>query len=65
MADENSIREIRVTKLSKATYGRWKIEIRDALESHRIWEVAASISVKPEEARNNDGIILNSKEIED
>ena len=65
MADENFIREIRVTKLSKATYSRWKIEIRDALESHRIWEVAGGITIKPEEARNNDGIITNYKDIED
>ncbi|XP_025270753.1 uncharacterized protein LOC112639817 [Camponotus floridanus] len=44
MADENLIRDIQVTKLSKATYNRWKIEIRDALESHRIWEVASGKS---------------------
>ncbi|KMQ86806.1 copia protein [Lasius niger] len=65
MADENFNREVRVTKLSKATYSRWKIEIRDALESHRIWEIAGGITVKPEEARNDDGTVSNSREIED
>lgn len=64
MAEENSIRDIRVTKLSKATYSRWKIEIRDALESHRIWEIAAGITIKPEEVMGENRI-ANIKEIED
>lgn len=64
MGDENLVTDIRVTKLSKVTYNRWKIEIRDALESHRIWEIASGITIKPEEVRN-EGRIANIKEIED
>lgn len=65
MDNENLIRDIRVTKLSKATYNRWKIEIRDALESHRIWQVASGIIIKPEEVSNDSGLVVNRKDIED
>ncbi|XP_011858586.1 PREDICTED: uncharacterized protein LOC105556124 [Vollenhovia emeryi] len=65
MADESLSRDIRVTKLSKAAYNRWRIEIRDALESHRIWEVASNVTVKPEETKTDDGAITNKREIED
>lgn len=65
MAEESFSREIRVTKLSKSTYNRWKIEIRDALESHRIWEIASSFSGKPQEISNADGIVVNKKDIDD
>ncbi|KAL6431960.1 hypothetical protein ACFW04_007410 [Cataglyphis niger] len=51
MADEGIIR---VTKLTKITYSRWKIEIRNALESHRTWEIADGIAIKPEKERNDD-----------
>lgn len=63
MADENLIRDIRVTKLSKAIYNRWKTEIR--LESHRIWKVASGIIIKPEEVSNDSGLVVNKKDIED
>lgn len=65
MADDNFGRDIRVSKLSKATYSRWKIEIRDALESHRIWEIASGITSKPQQINNVDGILMNHKEIEE
>lgn len=65
MAEESFSREIRVTKLSKSTYNRWKIEIRDALESHRIWEIASNFSGKPQEVSNADGIVVNKKDIDD
>lgn len=65
MADENLIRNIRVTKLSKATYNRWKIEIRDTLESHRIWKVVSGIIIKPEEVSNDSGLVVNRKDIKD
>lgn len=66
MAEESFGRDIiRVTKLSKATYNRWKIEIRDALESHRIWEIANGIANKPQEKSDSTGVITNKKEIEE
>lgn len=64
MADENFSRDIRVTKLSKVTYSRWKIEIRDALESHRIWDIASGNMEIPQEV-SAAGIVTNKKEIED
>lgn len=64
MADEIFSRDIRVTKLSKTTYSRWKIEIRDALESHRIWEIASGNVDQPQEV-SEAGIVKNKKEIED
>ncbi|XP_025262484.1 uncharacterized protein LOC112637301 [Camponotus floridanus] len=65
MADEAFLKDVRVTKLTKATYGRWKIEIRDILESHRIWEVAAGTTLKPKEIKTQDGTVANTKEIDD
>lgn len=65
MADEGLLRDARVTKLTKATYSRWKIEIRDVLESHRIWEVAAGRTIKPEEVKTPTGTVSNAKEIDD
>lgn len=47
MCEESIHREIRVSKLCKATYARWKIEIRDVLESHNIWEIADGTETKP------------------
>jgi len=64
MAEESFSRDIRVTKLSKASYSRWKIEIRDALESHRIWEIASGTVSKPQEMNISDGSVTNRKEIE-
>lgn len=64
MADESTTKDIRMTKLSKTTYSRWKIEIRDALESHRIWEIASSVSVVPEEIKNDQNVVINKREIE-
>lgn len=65
MAEESFSREIRVTKLSKATYNRWKIEIRDALESHRIWEIASGTADKPQEKRDESGTVTNRREVEE
>lgn len=65
MTDENSLRDIRVAKLTKATYGRWKIEIRDVLESYRIWEITTGRTTKPNEVKSGDGIVTNVKEIDD
>jgi len=65
MAEESFNRDIRVTKLSKASYSRWKIEIRDALESHRIWEIASGTVSKPQEVNISDGSTANRKEIEE
>lgn len=62
MGEEASTKDIRVTKLSKTTYGRWKIEIQDIIKSYWIWEVATGIMVKPEEIRNNDCNITNKRE---
>jgi len=65
MATESSLRDIRVTKLTKATYSRWKIEIRDALESYQIWEVTTGKTTRPYEVRSEDGVVINVKEIDD
>lgn len=65
MADESTLRDIRVTKLTKATYGRWKIEIRDVLESYRIWEVTTRRTIKPTEVSSENGVVTNVKEIDD
>lgn len=65
MADENALRDIRVTKISKATYSRWRIEIRDALESYRIWDITTGRTTKPTEVINATGIVTNVKEIDD
>lgn len=65
MTDEGLLRDVRVTKLMKTTYSRWKIEIRDVLESHRIWEIAAGGTTKPREQRTQEGIVSNAKEIDD
>lgn len=65
MIDENSLRDIRVTKLTKATYDRWKIEICDVLESYRIWEITTGRTIKPNEVKSGDGIVTNVKEIDD
>jgi len=65
MAEESFNRDIRVTKLLKASYSRWKIEIRDALESHRIWEIASGNVSKPQEINISDGSVTNRKEIEE
>jgi len=65
MADETFLKDVRVTRLTKATYNRWKIEIRDILESHRIWEVAAGITPKSKEIKAQDGTVTNTKEIDD
>jgi len=65
MAEESFNRDIRVTKLSKESYNRWKIEIRDALESHRIWEIASGTVSKPQEVNISDGSVANRKEIEE
>lgn len=64
MADE-LLRDVRVTKLMKATYNRWKIEIHDVLESHRIWEIVAGEIVKPIGVRTQDETVSNAKEIND
>lgn len=65
MATETTLRDIRVTKLTKATYSRWKIEIRDALESYQFWEVTTGRTTKPSEVRSEDGVVTNVKEIDD
>lgn len=65
MSDEVSLKNIRVTKLTKATYGRWKIEIHDILENHRIWKIAVKRTKKPVEVKTQDGIVTNIKEIDD
>lgn len=64
MADESIIKDIRVAKISKATYNRWRIEIKDALESHRIWDIACGIITKPEEVKV-ENVVRNKKEIDD
>lgn len=65
MSNEVFLKDIRVSKLTKSTYARWKIEIRDVLESHRIWEIAAGKMLKPNELKKEDGAVKNEKEIED
>ncbi|XP_039307559.1 uncharacterized protein LOC120358218 [Solenopsis invicta] len=66
MATETTLRDIRATKLRKATYSRWKIEIRDALESYQILEVTTRRTTKPSEVRSKDGVVMsNVKEIDD
>jgi len=64
MIDEGSLRDIRVTRLTKATYSRWRIEIRDIIESHRIWDIAAGTTVKPKEVKNEQDNVTNAKEID-
>jgi len=65
MVDETFLKDVRVTRLTKETYNRWKIEIRDILESHRIWEVAAGTTPKSKEIKAQDGTVTNTKEIDD
>lgn len=65
MADDGFLKDARVTKLTRATYGRWKIEIRDILECHRIWEIAAGTTLKPAEVKSQNGAVTNTKEIDD
>lgn len=65
MADEGLLRDVRATKLTKATYNRWKIEIRDVLESHRIWEIAARRTTRPNERKTQEDIVSYVKEIDD
>lgn len=65
LADNGFLKDARVTKLTKATYGHSKIEIRDILECHRIWEVAAGTACKPREVKIQDGTVINIKEIDD
>lgn len=68
MADkefEGFLKDIRVTKLTKSTYARWKIQIRDVLECYRVWEIATGDIAKPVEIKNQDGTIVNIKDIND
>lgn len=65
MTGENSLRDIRVIKLTKATYGSWKIEICDVFESYRTWKITTGKTVKPREMRSVDDIVTNVKEIDD
>jgi len=62
---ESSLKDIRVTKLTKATYNRWRIEIHDVLESYRIWDITTGRMSKPDEVISEQGIVMNIKEIDD
>ena len=48
----------------KATYGRWKIEIRDVLENYQIWKITTRRMIKSNEIKTEDGIVTNIKEID-